>query len=187
MLRKLEMKDAPYMLEWMHDPNVIVGFAKDFSSMRIEDCTRFIDKRHKDRNNIHLAVVGDSDEYMGTVSLKNLNARQGWAEFAISMRTKAMGSGLAGRAIHEIINKGITELCLTDIYWNVFRENQRAIRFYEKNGFRRAGETVEQKNWNLLGVQPKTARLVMVVSHFQRIDIIQSLFLNLQEGRRKYA
>ena len=40
---------------------------------------------------LHLAIASDSDEYMGMVSLKHIE--DGLAEFAITVRTEAMGKG----------------------------------------------------------------------------------------------
>ena len=41
-LRKLEEKDAPLMLEWMHDPDVVENLNKNFAAMTMDDCKRFI-------------------------------------------------------------------------------------------------------------------------------------------------
>lgn len=41
-LRKLDMKDAPFMLEWMHDPNVTIGLQKKFGEKTLADCEEFI-------------------------------------------------------------------------------------------------------------------------------------------------
>lgn len=41
-LRKLELKDAPLMLEWMHDETVVKDMQADFSSKTLEDCNHFI-------------------------------------------------------------------------------------------------------------------------------------------------
>ena len=34
-LRKLEAKDAPFMLEWMHDEDVVRYMRRDFMSMTL--------------------------------------------------------------------------------------------------------------------------------------------------------
>ena len=38
-----------------------------------------------------MAITDDNDEYMGTVSLKNINYTDSFAEFAITVRRTAMG------------------------------------------------------------------------------------------------
>ncbi len=133
-LRKLEVKDAPLMLEWMHDDSVVHDLRADFASKTIEDCWDFITAAQNETENIHLAIVDDNDEYMGTVSLKDIC--DGSAEFAITIRKCAMGKGYSSWATKEIINKGKT-MGLNNIYWCVSKKNRRAIRFYDKNGYRR--------------------------------------------------
>ena len=41
MLRRLEEKDAPFMLEWMHDSDIQKGFQKNMMDMKIEDVLAF--------------------------------------------------------------------------------------------------------------------------------------------------
>ena len=82
-LRKLELKDAPLMLEWMHDETVVKDMQADFSSKTLEDCNHFILSSKDTRKNLHLAIVDENDEYMGTVSLKNIEEDK--AEFAITV------------------------------------------------------------------------------------------------------
>ena len=134
-LRKLEQKDAPLMYEWMQDPSVVRDLQTKFLAKTLEDCRRFIDMSHTDQHNRHLAVVSDEDEYMGTVSLKNIHADR--AEFAITVRSSAMGKGYAKYAMMKMIEKGFFEMGLSAIYWCVSPDNHRAIRFYEKGGFAR--------------------------------------------------
>jgi len=135
MLRELKLKDAPMMLEWMHDKNVIEKMKTDFMSFTLENCRRFIEKAHNDNTNIHLAIVNETDEYQGTVSLKHIN--NDTAEFAITIRSCAMGKGISNSAMHEIIELGINKYRLKKIYWCVNPENKRAVRFYDKNGYNR--------------------------------------------------
>lgn len=131
-LRKLEQKDAPLMLEWMHDESVVCNLRGDFASKTIEDCRHFIETSISEEN-IHLAIVSDTDEYMGTVSLKNIEA--GSAEFAIIIRNKAMGRGYSWYGMETIIEKAFKEYGLESVYWCVSKNNTRAVRFYDKHSF----------------------------------------------------
>ena len=134
-LRQLKEEDAPLMLGWMHDKNVVSNLRGDFSSMTIEDCKKFIATSISDTN-IHLAIASDTDEYMGTVSLKNIEDRS--AEFAITVRREAMGKGYSWFGMEAIIEKAFTELNLESVYWCVSQKNERAMRFYDKHGFHEA-------------------------------------------------
>jgi diamine N-acetyltransferase len=138
-LRRLQMKDAPLMLEWMHDPSVVENLQTDFASKTIQDCENFIIAAQDCSKDLHLSIVDDKDEYMGTVSLKHI--QNGSAEFAIMVRKSAMGKGYSKYAMTEIIRIGFEELNLQSIYWCVSPENKRALRFYDKNGYQRVDAT----------------------------------------------
>ena len=132
-LRKLELKDAPLMLSWMHDSSVTENLRSGFASKTLQDCERFIIASQEDKDNIHLAITSDEDEYMGTVSLKNIENKS--AEFAITVRSEAMGRGYSWFGMEEILKKAFEELDLESVYWCVSRENSRAVRFYDKHNF----------------------------------------------------
>ena len=131
-LRALKQEDAPLMLEWMHDNNVVGMLRSDFASKTIDDCKEFI-LSSISKTNIHLAIASDSDEYMGTVSLKNIENKS--AEFAITVRAEAMRRGYAWFGMRAIIEKAFDELELESVYWCVSRKNKRAVRFYDKHNF----------------------------------------------------
>ncbi len=135
-LRKLELKDAPFMLSWMHDDTVTEMLRTDFAKKTLEDCKAFIENSWEDNNNLHFAIASDEDEYMGTVSLKSIES--GSAEFAITVRAEAMGHGYAWFGMEEIIRKAFYEFDLESVYWCVSRDNARAVRFYDKHNFHEA-------------------------------------------------
>ncbi len=139
-LRDLRSKDAPLMLEWMHDPSVVKDLKANFAAKTIEDCERFIEASLHQEENKNLAIVDDDDIYMGTVSLKHITADN--AEFAITVRKAAMGKGYSRYAMHEIIRIGLEDMGLEYVYWCVSPVNERAVHFYDKNGYTRV--SIEQ-------------------------------------------
>ena len=139
-IRNLEQKDAELMLEWMHDAEIASQFRKEMQKLTIEDARSYIAGCVNDNANVHFAIVDDADEYLGTVSLKNINRQDQNAEYAICLRRKAMGTGAAKFATEQIISYGFNTLKLARIYLNVLSENKRAVRFYEKFGFCYEGE-----------------------------------------------
>lgn len=137
-LRKLKSKDAPLMLEWMYDKNVTEYLAKDFSKFTLSDCQSFINNSQNDKNNLHLAVVNEADEYQGTVSLKNIDHEKKNAEFAIAIRSCAMGKGFGRFAMQKILKYGKEHCGLSMIYWYAYRNNVKAIKFYEQCGYKKS-------------------------------------------------
>lgn len=140
-LRYLKVSDAPYMLEWMHDLSITQFLKGDFQHKVLKDCVQFInDSKKSISTNLHLAIVDSNDTYMGTASLKHIDALSSTAEFAIVVRTCAQGKGYAQKAMQEIILYGKEYLGLTRIYWCVNEKNIRAIRFYTKNNYCRTSD-----------------------------------------------
>ncbi len=183
-LRKLKIEDAPLMLEWMHDESVVKDLQTDFAGKTIDDCRKFIEASIAETEaltacfvlpeapspggtvfdgtkSLNLAIADETDEYMGTVSLKHIYANTAEvgkdlgqrptrtteaspasmpvvAEFGIAIRKKAMGKGLAASAMKEIINLGREKFSIEVLYWCVDKKNTRALRFYDKNNYRRA-------------------------------------------------
>ena len=135
-LRNLELKDAPLMLEWMHDESVVGKLKGNFIEKTLADAESFILASANKEKNIHLAIVSDEDEYMGTVSLKNVE--DGSAELSIVTRRCAMTRGYAWYGMEEIIRLAFEEFRLESVYWCVSRENERAVRFYDKHNFHEA-------------------------------------------------
>ena len=143
-LRKLKVKDAPLMLEWMHDKRVVEKLRTNFLSKTLEDCENFIKSSWDDKNNLNVAIVDENDTYMGTVSLKNIKETS--AEFGITIRQCAMGKGYSIWAMKEVFRIGFEERGIKKIYWCVSPDNKRAVRFYDKNGFKR----VEAKELDMI-------------------------------------
>ncbi len=140
IVRKLERKDAPLMLEWMHDEKVVAHLSANFAAKTLADCESFIAYAQDTQADLHLAVADETDEYMGTVSLKHLDFAHKTAEFAITFRACAQGKGYANFGMGEILRLGLEALGLESIYWCVSPVNGRAVHFYDKNGYRRTSQ-----------------------------------------------
>ena len=157
-LRKLEEKDVPYMLKWMHDPNINRNFRFDFASMTEDKVLDFVRGSFTEENQ-NFAFVGDDDIYLGTISLKNISKVDGNAEYAVVTSREAQGTGAAYQATMDILAYAFETLGLHRVYLNVLEENQRANAFYEKCGFTYEGQFTEHlcirgeyKNLNWYGM-----------------------------------
>lgn len=134
MLRRLEKKDAPLMLEWMHDSEINCNFQADFASASLESVLDFIKDSFDDENQ-NFAFVDKNDEYLGTISLKHISYKNQNAEYAIVARKKAHGTGAAVQATQELLKYAFEQLKLHKVYLNVLEDNVRAQKLYEKCGF----------------------------------------------------
>lgn len=141
-LRPLSGKDIPGILEWMQDPELNCYFRFNPDEVSVDSVADFVASSYS-KENKHYAVVDDQDVYLGTISLKNISPGDRNAEYAVSLRKKAIGTGAAEFATRELLRIAFMELGLNKVYLNVLAENVRAIRFYQKMGFEFEGEFAE--------------------------------------------
>lgn len=139
-LRKLNYKDIDGMLEWMRDIDIAKNFRFDAKNKSKADIEKFIDNSFC-YDEQHFAIVNMNNEYLGTISLKNIDLNNKKAEYAICLRKKAIGTGIAREATEKLFEYAYNHLHLHKIYLNVFEENERANQFYKKIGFVLEGKT----------------------------------------------
>lgn len=142
-MRFIQEKDVDGMLEWMHDPEINFFYTDKIRNSTRESVLQFItlsEQLRKKGKSYHYAIVNEQDEYLGTISLKNIVPVEG-AEYAISMRGQYQGKGIATWATRQILKIAFEELHLHRVYLNVLSDNVHSNQFYQKNGFRYEGES----------------------------------------------
>ena len=146
VLRELQEKDAPLMLEWMHDPDILKNFSRIMIDSTIDDSIRFIRESKipeilQTGQNLHYAIIDKNiDDYLGTVSLKKIDFDHHTAEYAIVVRKNFHGKGIAHAATNLILNKAFIDIDLHRVYLNVYSHNTPARKLYEQMGFKYEGE-----------------------------------------------
>lgn len=170
-IRALEIKDCENMLEWMHDTKINRFYTDTIRQATKESVTAFIEAsamQQKKGSAYHYAIVNDDDEYLGTISLKNVEKIKG-AEYAVSLRYSAQGKGIATWATNKILQMAFMELGLNRVYLNVLSDNFHASRFYEKNKFRYEGES---KKCILIDGELKSLKwYAMLKEEYQRLKM----------------
>lgn len=138
-LRVLRLSDADYMEEFVQDEDIATNLLFTRYPYSKENMIEFIKSSWRDQRNVHYAITNDNDEYIGTISLKNISYVDRNAEYAIVTRRKFWGQGVASQATDKILLYGFSTLNLNKVYLNVLRSNERAVKFYEKYGFKLEG------------------------------------------------
>ncbi len=134
-LRPLEEKDADQIIEWMNDPEFCRFFMFSKNSKKKAEVLAMIRLSRNDASTCHMAIVGDDGEYLGSISLLEINRTNLHAEFAIALQRRYIGKGIAAEAAQCMLNKAFSEFGLHKVYLKVFSDNTRAIRFFENIGF----------------------------------------------------
>ena len=140
MLRRLEERDAELMLEWMHNPKIVQNYKKKFLKYTKQDVMEFI-HRSFSADNKHFAVVNKEDEYIGTISLKNISYYNKNAECAYAFR-EGVSTDVMTEAVQSIKEYAFEKLHLVEVYARIFEDEGDILQPFVCNGFKKGGTYV---------------------------------------------
>jgi len=135
-LEPLRDEDSDALFAWINDRALVELSAVFRPVTREEHDTWFAQVRARD--DVLIRAIREDGRLVGTCSLlvdgdeAELRIRIGEAD--------ARGRGLGTEAVRMLTARGFGELGLRRIWLQVFRANTRAIRSYEKAGFRPCAE-----------------------------------------------
>ena len=98
---------------------------------------RFIETLKKNKKNAYFAVYEESINFIGVVCINEIDLANKNAFFGI------YGINHGAKLLQILRFIAFGELNLHILYAKVFATNNRAIRFYQKNGFVRCGAMIE--------------------------------------------
>jgi RimJ/RimL family protein N-acetyltransferase len=128
-LREITQDDIPKINAWRNNPEVIDFLGCGFLYSR-------------DRN-VRLSILID-DQFIGNAYLTSIHPTHRTAEFSIVISDKRYWSqGIGAEVTQRILHHAFQDLNLNRVYLYVLDDNDRAIKLYEKMGFRREGRLEE--------------------------------------------
>jgi len=144
-LRAVDVDDVDNFVTWLNDEEVrqYLSMTSPFNKTREKE---FVDGLYKDDNNIILGIVlKENDNLVGNIGLHKISRTHRNAELGIFIGDKSCWSkGYGTEALKLVIKYGFNQLNLHRIYLDVFDFNTRAMRTYEKAGFKKEGIYREQ-------------------------------------------
>jgi diamine N-acetyltransferase len=143
--RSLERDDIPTFIPWLNDPEVQQGILLHNPVSRANEENWFEEmlKRPAEEQvmGIEVRVVPakggeESWQLVGSLAFNDIDWRNRAAEFGILIGDKDFwDQGFGTEAVCLLLRHGFDTLNLNRIYLQVFANNPRAIRAYEKAGF----------------------------------------------------
>jgi RimJ/RimL family protein N-acetyltransferase len=138
-LRAPERSDIPKFVQWINDPEVLVGLQQvlPFSSVDEEN---WFDSMISRPMAEHILVIeyslGDKWIPIGSLGFHNIDWRIRQAEIGIMIGEKLYwNKGFGSEAMELMIANGFKTLNFNRIALEVYETNPRAIHVYEKLGF----------------------------------------------------
>jgi RimJ/RimL family protein N-acetyltransferase len=137
-LRPAERSDIPTFVRWFADADVTRNLMAraPFSQAAEEQWFDRMLAAHAKTDWFFVICLLDDERAIGTIGLHDLDQTNGTAVFGIAIGEKAeWDKGYGTDALHAICDFGFGELRLERIELEVYADNARARRSYEKAGF----------------------------------------------------
>ena len=144
------------MWEMVNDP-VGLDLTATTSTFDFDQIRAWCASRQDQDQRLDLAVVdNESGEVVGEVVLNEFDPQTESANFRIALRgDRWFGRGFGTEATRLVVEHGLLAVGLRRIHLGVLKRNPRAVRTYEKVGFRRV-ELVENEGetWIQMEITP---------------------------------
>mgnify|MGYP000860378491 CR=1 FL=1 len=138
-LRPLLPQDAAAIVSYASDPRLRELVDGSYPSSMAE-CSPWLSSLKSDRNHKHFAIVAPDGRFIGDIELDSISWRRREGELRICIcDPDYWNRGLGTDAVATLAVYAFTQLNLRLIYLRVYTDNHRAIRCYEKVGFRTVG------------------------------------------------
>jgi len=142
LLRAIEPSDVHALWEWTQDEETMRLRNYPAPPMSLAEAEREYEESLSEgsSHHLHLAIAADSGELIGEIALNHIDQRSGTADFTIAIGNKAYwGRGYGTDAIRSLMRYAFQQLNLHRVTLHVHAFNERAIRAYERCGFKREG------------------------------------------------
>jgi len=140
-LAPLVAEDAKTCYEWFVNPEIRRFVSSHTLPNTFEKSKSFIEEMNVSNDDVLLGIFTRPDgEYIGNIALHGIDRDNRNAFFGIVIGFPGHhGKGMGTEAVKLLISYAFSSLGLNMIFLNVFADNARAIRSYEKLGFKKCG------------------------------------------------
>jgi len=146
-LRPISMADAELFVRWLNDPDVSQYLGRELP-LTLEEEKAWIGKQAGDPSNFVLVLVHREERSpIGSAGLHGVSGPNRKAVFGIQIGEKEFwNQGLGLEATELMLEIAFERLNLNRVELDVYETNPRAIRVYERAGFRAEG-VARQGRW----------------------------------------
>jgi diamine N-acetyltransferase len=139
-LRPFEQSDLPALQVWINDPDIRWQIGEVRPSSRV-DMEAYYEKIRADTSRVlFTVVVKEGNRVIGEAGLLRMFPPWRTTDLTIIIGDKqAQGQGYGTETIHLLLDYAFGALNFHRVAVGVVGTNERAVRFYEKAGFKREG------------------------------------------------
>lgn len=138
-LRAIEREDLPTFVRWFNDHEV-THYLQMTGPLSLAQEERWFESQLEDEKSMVLAIETLDGVHIGNLGLHRIDSRNRHAQLGIVIGEKEYwDKGCGTDAVRTALRYAFDELNLNRVYLRVYEYNKRAIRCYEKCGFRHEG------------------------------------------------
>lgn len=139
------IEDVEKFTEWMNDFEVTDYTGRSGQIMSLEGEKSYLQENSNPEATFSMVTL-DGDKLIGTVGLERIDHMQRTATLGIFIGDKDyLSQGYGTEAIRLVLDYGFNYMNLHNIKLDVLNVNERAIKCYQKCGFKEAGRIRESK------------------------------------------
>ena len=144
-LSPTSVEDAEKYTKWLNDFETTDYIGQSTKIYTVENEKNFLENCSKKENGVTLGIIKlDNDELIGNCGLKDIDSIGRTATLGIFIGDKEeRNKGYGAEAIKLLLDYGFNYLNLNEINLDVYSFNERAIKCYEKVGFKEYGRRRE--------------------------------------------
>jgi len=143
-LSPIDLNDAEKFTEWLNDLELIENLSEYHSIFNVETEKAFLETISKTHNYSIIDITNDT--VIGVCGFLDIDNVQQTAEVGIFIgEKKYWGKGYGTEALSLLIDYGFKAINLHNIFLRVYSYNERAIKSYEKIGFKIIGKRREAR------------------------------------------
>ena len=142
VLRELRGEDLPDVRAWMTDGPTTSLLGDRFTRPQTWEMTEEYLRERLDGavGGVHFAIAEPEKlRYLGEISLTGIDAVARKARLTVVLKPECQGQGYGTEAVRLMVRYAFDYLNLERVSLSVQANNPRAVRAYEKAGFRREG------------------------------------------------
>lgn len=134
-IKPLEVKDVYEMIHWgKHKDPLFKDY--NFPVLNDEEVLRWYNYRTQKKDSKCFSVFDEKNEMIGYINLRNIRRIFRTAKLGIVFNPSVLNKGYGTEAIKLLLDYYFNRMKMKVMYLDVAKFNKRAIRCYEKNGFK---------------------------------------------------
>jgi RimJ/RimL family protein N-acetyltransferase len=138
-LSPIDVNDAEIFTEWLNDMVIIINLELYSSIISLENEKAFLNNLSNDHN--YSIIDMETEKIIGNCGFQNVDYVNQTAEAGIFIGDKSFwNKGYGTEALSLLADYGFKALNFHNIMLRVYEYNKKAIRCYEKTGFKQIGK-----------------------------------------------